>query len=217
MKRYDITPPLHAGLQVWPGDAPVALTSVLRLADGDTVNLGRLTSSLHAGAHADAPWHFQDDGPAIDRIPLEPYLGPARVVRLRISGNLIEPADLETALSPPPQRLLVCCNPDRDPDRFPSSFVCFSPAAAARISQAGVRLLGTDAPSVDPVDSKDLPSHRSLWAGGSLILENLDLRRVPEGEYELIALPLPIVGGDGSPVRAVLRELDAPRQSVDPR
>ncbi|HUF38768.1 MAG TPA: cyclase family protein, partial [Anaerolineales bacterium] len=206
MKIYDITPPLHASLEVWPGDAPVALTPVQRLAAGAAVNLSSLTMSLHAGAHADAPWHFQDEGPTIETLALEPFLGPARLVRLQTEGQRIEPSDLEELLVAPPKRLLICCNPGRDPDRFPSTFAYFSAEAAARIAQASVRLLGTDAPSVDAVDSKELPAHHALWAGGALILENLDLRNVPEGEYELIALPLPILGADGSPIRAVLRE-----------
>jgi arylformamidase len=207
MKIYDITPPLHSGLEVWPGDTPVSLTTVQRLTDGATVNLSGLTLSLHAGAHADAPWHFQDEGPTIEALGLEPYLGPARVARLAVAGRPIDAADLEPTLASKPQRLLICCNPSRDPERFSSEFVHFNREAAARIAAAGVRLLGTDAPSVDHFDSKKLPVHKELWAGGVLILENLDLRNVPEGEYELIALPLPIRGGDGSPVRAVLREL----------
>ncbi len=206
MKIYDISPLLHPGIAVWPGDTSFERIESLRLRDGASVNLSSITLSSHTGAHADAPFHFCDDGKTIDQVDLEPYIGRARVVTVSVAES-VDGHDLEEALRQRPVRLLVRCNPKIEPDCFPTSFVYFTQRAAERIGVAGVKLIGTDAPSMDRVDSKDLPAHHTFARYGSSILENLDLRRVPDGEYELIALPLKIAGGDGSPVRAILREM----------
>lgn len=204
MKIYDLSPTLHPGIAVWPGDTPFSRESVMRIRDGESVNLSSIRMSLHTGAHMDAPWHFQDRGISIDEVPLDHCVGSAVVVHLAVSGA-IRPADLEAAVGSKPKRLLVCCNPDRSPDLFPEPFPYFSEEAARFLAAAGVCLVGTDSPSVDHVDSKDLPAHRAFGEAGIVILENLLLEHVPEGEYDLTALPLKIAGADGSPVRAILR------------
>jgi arylformamidase len=176
----------------------------MRRAEGASVNVSELRMSAHTGTHADGPLHVADGALPIGLVPLEPYLGPARVYDVRQHPR-IDDAVAELVLRmPSPQRAL----PHRLLDvggRFPEVFPAITPSAARRLVDAGVRLVGTDAPSVDPFDSKRLETHHILGAEGCAILENLLLRDVPEGEYELIALPLRLEEADASPVRAVLR------------
>ncbi|MBI3940648.1 MAG: cyclase family protein [Acidobacteria bacterium] len=204
MKIYDISPLLHPGIAVWPGDTPFSSRPLLRLSQGASVNLSSATLSLHTGAHVDAPSHVLDAGTPIDRVDLSLYVGRARVATLSAVESVREAA-VEAILRERPERLLLHCRPGFDADRFPESFVSFTPEAAMRIGEAGIKLVGIDSPSVDPIDSKDLPAHHIFCRYGTAILENLDLRGVPDGEYELIALPLKIQNGDASPVRAILR------------
>jgi arylformamidase len=99
-------------------------------------------------------------------------------------------------------------HPDRlvaGPERVSQRNLSFGPDAVPYLKKQGIRLIGLDVPSVDPIDSKTLPAHHALWEAGIHILEGAVLDNVEEGMYELIALPLPILGGDGSPVRAVIR------------
>ncbi|MEE8586245.1 MAG: arylformamidase [Acidobacteriota bacterium] len=203
-KLYDISPLLAPAIAVWPGDAPFQRSQSLSISQGASVNLSSMSLSLHTGAHADAPSHFDDQGATIEDVDLEAYIGPARLVTVE-AQETVSAQDLRPVLEDRPQRLLVRCNPDFDPRRFPPRFVHFSPEAAQAIGQAGARLVGLDAPSVDFVDSQELPCHHIFQRHGTAILENLLLKGVPDGEYELIALPLRIAGGDASPVRAVLR------------
>ncbi|MDQ3555870.1 MAG: arylformamidase [Gemmatimonadota bacterium] len=207
---YDITRPISASVPVWPGDTPFRLDWTLRRAEGASVNLARLEMSPHTGTHADAPFHVAADGARMAEVPLDAYLGPARVVEAcgwrEAVGPWIVVDDVERALAGDPQeRLLFRTGCWTDLERFPDPFPGFAPDAARRLVDAGVRLVGTDAPSVDPFDSKALPAHHILREGGVANLENLLLDGVPEGEYELVALPLRLEGADASPVRAVLR------------
>ena len=182
----------------------------MRVAEGASVNLGRLELSPHTGTHADAPFHVADTGAAMADVPLDAYIGPARVVEVSGWRDAAEAwitlEDAHCALSPgPAERILFRTGCWTDPQRFPERFPGFSPDAADLLLDSGVLLVGTDAPSVDSFESKDLPVHHRLRRRGAVNLENLFLDRVPEGDYELIALPLRLEGADGSPVRAVLR------------
>lgn len=206
MKIYDISPLLRTGIPVWPGDEPFSLVDSRRLSQGDDFNLSRMTLSLHTGAHMDAPSHYLAEALTIDQVDLSRCIGPVRVVTLE-SCSEIRPADLERRLSNMPPRLLVRSATVRNPDRFPASFAYFGRDAAEMLVEQGVILVGTDAPSVDRADDAGLSAHRALGHAGVLILENLLLADVPEGDYELIALPLRIEGGEASPVRAILREM----------
>jgi len=206
MKLYDISRPIRRGIPVWPGDAPFQLEWNQRLEEGDAVNLSAIRMSVHAGTHVDAPYHFQPGGARMAGVELGAYLGAARVARLDAGSPAITADWVERVLgNEGVERLLIRTGSWPDPDRFPEDFAHFEPEAARRIAAAGVRLVGTDAPSVDPLDSKELPAHHALGEGGVLILESLLLDEVPDGEYELIALPLRFTETDGSPVRAVLR------------
>lgn len=209
---YDISPPLHADIAVWPGDTSFSRKVSLRLDRGDPVELSHIRLSLHTGTHADAPCHFVQGGASIDELELEAYWGPARVATVSGGGPIL-PQDLEPILKQRPLRLLLRAHPGFDADRFPHRIRHLEIAAARAIGRAGVRLLGIDAPSVDPLESKQLSAHKELEKGGTRILENLLLHQVPDGEYELSALPLPVRDGDAAPVRAALRPIEEARES----
>jgi arylformamidase len=166
--------------------------------------VGEVTTSIHVGTHVDAPFHFLDGGPTADALSLDPFLGPARVVDVR-GIPLIRSEDLAAVDLAGTPRLLLRTDGWLDHSRFPESIPVLDRDVPAYLSEQGVILLGLDVPSVDAIDSKDLPIHHALGSSGIAILESLDLTRVEPGVYELIALPLRLVGADGSPVRAILR------------
>jgi arylformamidase len=204
MRLIDITRPVHEGMAVWPGDMPYGVEWTLRLSDGGSVNLSALHLSAHTGTHADAPYHVADDGARIGEAPLSSYIGPARVVDAR-RWESIDLAAVEPLLGPGVQRLLFRTGCWRDPRTFPERFAPIAPDAARAMADAGVVLVGTDAPSVDPFDSTTLETHHVLRAAGVVNLENLLLDEAEPGEYELVALPLRLDAACASPVRAVLR------------
>lgn len=202
---WDISQVLRPGLPVWPGDTPFALERVWDMVRGAPVNVARATMSTHAGTHGDAPLHYAPGAADSAACTLEPYLGECLVVDARHAAGRVEPGDL------PPlggARRVLLRTFDRFPhDRWVSDFTAIAPATIAHLAAAGVVLIGTDAPSLDPENSQEMAAHQAVLAADMRILEGLVLDDVPPGPYELIALPLPIAGGDASPVRAVLREL----------
>ncbi|HEY3366867.1 MAG TPA: arylformamidase [Symbiobacteriaceae bacterium] len=206
MKLYDITHALGNDTAYWPGDSPFRLEPTARIAGGSSVNLSALTLSPHNGTHTDAPFHYDDRGLTMERVSLEPYLGRAVVVALE-GRPAVTAADLQALNIGAPARVLIRTGSCPDRTRFYPDFTYLEPGAIEYLATLGCRLVGTDAHSVDPFDSKDLRAHHACFQTGMIILENLNLTAVEPGEYELIALPLKLEGGDGSPVRAVLRSL----------
>ncbi len=207
MKRlWDISPPLAPGTPVFPGDTAFTLRWSATLGPGCPVNVSTLTLSPHAGAHADAPLHYDALGAAIGTLDLEPYLGACRVIHAIGCAPLVEWRHLAHALAGVPPRVLVRTYA-RAPGTWDPALAAYAPAAVERLADAGVRLIGIDTASIDPADSKLLASHQVARRRDLRILENLVLDAVPEGDYELIALPLKLTTADASPVRAVLREL----------
>jgi arylformamidase len=201
---YDISPPLTTSLAVWPGDSALTREVLLELALGDSVTLSTLRATVHLGAHADAPSHYGKDASDIATRPLELYLGACEVMRVEPArGTRLTPSMLPRAVTAP--RLLLATGTFPDPTRFNEDFAALSAELVDALHLAGVRLVGIDTPSVDLFASKDLPAHRRFLAHDMGILEGLVLEGVPEGSYELIALPLRLEGFDASPVRAVLR------------
>ena len=206
MTILDISRRLVSGTAVWPGDTPYELQRVLNISQGQSVNLTTLTLSAHTGSHVDAPLHFSDDGPSIDQLDLTPYWGLAQVVTVaKAAGPLFAGDFAGRDLSLAPRLLVRSPAGELDQNQFPAEFVYPSPELAAHLAAARIILFGSDAPSMDDQDSKALPGHHALRRHGISILEWLDLRAVEDGLYELVALPLRIAGGDGSPVRAALR------------
>ena len=203
MKFHDISRPVYTGMPVWPGDTPAEFKLVATIPGGAACNVGRLRMSVHAGTHADAPFHYNEAGVAMDAVPVDTYLGPARVVDIR-GQSMITTALLSAHDFAGTPRVLFKSDTWTDAANFPATWPLLAADVPAWLAQRGVKLVGMDVPSVDHLTSKDLPIHHALDAAGIVILENLDLRAVEPGSYELIALPLKIRGGDGSPVRAVL-------------
>ena len=205
MRIYDITLPIESTLAAWPGDTPYTFTSNLKICNGESVNLGSVSLSVHTGSHADAPYHYDDSGETIEQLSLSVYLGPAMVVD--VSGkSVIQCADLPSELLSQAPRLLLKTDSWTDHTRFPETVPVLASEVPAYLQAHGIFLLGLDVPSVDALDSKDLPIHHALGACRIHILESLLLAEVPPGLYELTALPLKLLGADGSPVRAILRE-----------
>lgn len=201
----DISQPLRPQLPVWPGDTAFAHERVWQMEAGSPVNVSALTLSTHSGAHADAPLHYDPTAPDIASVDLEPYLGECLVVDARGSKGVIQAGDL------PPlngaHRVLF-----RTFERFPHDVwdedtTAIAPPAIDWLAAQGVRLVGIDTPSIDPQDSKEMLAHKAVLKHDMRVLEGLVLDDVPQGRYELIALPLPVVNADASPVRAILRDL----------
>ncbi len=172
-------------------------------AQGNHLELSAITATLHLGAHADAPSHYDPRGASMEAVSLETYLGPCQVVRVAVArGERVRPAHLKVPISAP--RVLFHTGTFPNPDAWNSDFAALSLELIDHLADQGVRLVGLDTPSVDPEDDKLLPSHHALARRGMAVLEGLVLSEVPEGIYTLVALPLRLVGADASPVRAVL-------------
>ena len=208
MSLIDISRNLEPNTAVWPGDTPYQITKSLEIERGDSVNLTTLTLSAHTATHIDAPLHFSVNGQAIGELDLRPYWGLAQVVAVEKQSGPLYPDDFAGYDLGHAPRLLV-----RSPasnlavDVFPEAFVYPSPELADYLSSLGIVLYGTDAPSMDHEQSVSLDGHHALYRNGIALLEWLDLSRASAGLYELAALPLKIIGGDGSPVRAVLQTI----------
>ena len=206
-KLWDISPTVDAQSPVFPGDTPYSQQWAATLSDKCPVNVSAITLSPHVGAHADAPLHYDPQGAAVGALDLLPFLGRCRVIHAIDVGPLITIAHLEHALNDVPERLLVRTYRLFPLAHFDTQLTAFEPACVQHLANLGVRLIGTDSASIDPADSKQLSSHQVIRQRGLRVLENLLLDDVPEGDYELIALPLKLMTADASPVRAVLREL----------
>lgn len=202
---WDISQPLHAGLPVWPGDTRFARAGTWQMADGSPVNVSALTMSSHSGAHADAPLHYAPRAADIASVALEPYLGTCIVVDAREAGLLIMPDHLPDLAGA--ARVLFRTFDAFPHDHWPDRTAAIAPATIDALAAAGAVLVGLDGPSLDPQDSQGMDAHLAVLRHDMRVLEGLVLDGVAPGLYELIALPLAIIGGDASPVRAVLREL----------
>jgi arylformamidase len=206
---YDISRTLFPGMAVWPGDTAYELRPTGSLAKGDTVNVTTLTFSAHTATHVDAPYHFTEDGVTLEQVDLAAYWGPAQLVSVAKAVGPLTPDDFAGYdLGRAPRLLVRSAAGAGDPRVFNADFVHPSPELADHLGGLGIVLYGADAPSMDAAGSKTLDGHHALQRNGILILEGLDLDEVPDGLYELAAFPLKILGGDGSPVRAVLRSLE---------
>ena len=207
MKRlWDISPDVAPGFPVFPGDTAFTQRWTWKIGPSCPVNVSEITLSPHTGSHADAPLHYDDDGASIGEVPLRTYLGPCRVIHAIGRSALVRAEHLSARLNDAPPRVLLRTY-SRVPDGWDSAFTAIAPAAIDLLHARGVVLVGIDTPSLDPERSKTLDAHQRVRAHGMAVLEGLVLDDVPEGDYELIALPLKWRGLDASPVRAVLREL----------
>jgi arylformamidase len=204
-KIWDISPPVDEHAAVFPGDTAYSQRLHFTLGPDCPVNVNAITLSPHTGAHADAPLHYAADGAAAGVLDLHPYLGPCRVIHCLDCGPLVQMADIAHALENLPERVLI--RTARVASQDWASFTALATDTIALLATKNVALVGIDTPSVDPATSQALPSHQQLLRHRLRVLENLVLDDVPEGDYELIALPLKLMQADASPVRAILREL----------
>ncbi|WP_114968726.1 arylformamidase [Rhodoferax ferrireducens] len=204
-KIWDISPPVDEHAAVFPGDTAYSQRLHFALGPDCPVNVNAITLSPHTGAHADAPLHYAADGAAAGALDLHPYLGPCRVIHCLDCGPLVQIHHIAHALENLPERVLI--RTARVASQDWASFKALAPDTIALLATKNVVLIGIDTPSVDPSTSQALPSHQQLLRHRLRVLENLVLDDVPEGDYELIALPLKLMQADASPVRAILREL----------
>ena len=211
LKIWDISPAVDELAAVFPGDTAYSQDLHFSIAPSCPVNVNRITLSPHTGAHADAPLHYANGGASAGQLDLAPYLGICRVVHCMGAGALVEPAHIAHAMQDLPPRVLL-----RTAHVASQSWECFTavaPQTIALLATKNVALIGIDTPSIDPPTSQSLDSHQQLLRYDLRVLENLVLDDVPEGDYELIALPLKLTSADASPVRAILRELP-PKPSI---
>ena len=197
----DITRALTPGHPNWPGDTPLTFELVADITQGSAVNVMKIATSTHCGTHLDAPFHYSRDGGRLGSIALETLVGPAQVIDARrsVTPELLEP------FSSLPERVLLYTGEPAHWDVFPEAFAPLTAELIHALADCGVKLVGTDTPSVDTLTSKDLPAHMACLEREMLILEGLNLDGVSVGSYELICLPLNLPEADASPVRAILR------------
>lgn len=205
MTLYDISIAMGPGTPEWPGDTPFSCGWSWRLAKGESVNLSWLTTSPHVGTHADAPLHVRDGDMPSHELPLAVFIGAARLCTVPPEPRDLDIGELARIGATGAERLLLRSGASIAGGRFPEDWPALSADAARALARQGLRLLGVDAPSVDRRASTTLDVHHALFDGGAHVLENLDLGAAPDGEYELLAQPLHVVGLDAAPVRALLR------------
>lgn len=204
---YDVTYPIAETLPVWPGDPRVRLLRAAAIKKGAPANLTRLDIGSHTGTHVDAPYHFIDGAPTLDKIPMSRWMGRARVVA--IDGPAIGAAQLKAAPLDGARKVLFKTRNSgklRIPT-FVRDFVALEPEGARYLVHRGVDLVGIDYLSIERFGSKKFETHRVLLGSSVLIIEGLDLSRVKPGDYELLCFPLLLKRGDGAPARVVLRDL----------
>lgn len=207
MTLRDISVTLRAGTPEWPGDTPYDCAWTWRMAAGDSVNVSTVSGSPHVGTHADAPLHVRDGWAGAHELPLDAFVGPVWVSDVRGTTREIALDDLALPADRPVSRLLLCTGRTIADGIFPESWPSLAAEAIDALLARGVRLVGVDCPSIDSRESQTLGNHLLLFGGGCCVLENLDLRAVAAGAYELMAPPLKLEGLDAAPVRAILRDL----------
>lgn len=205
MRLHDISPPISPRIAVWPGDVPFSRHVSMSIAGGDNLDLSAIHTTVHVGAHADAPSHYAAGGASIAERALRPYLGRCQVMRVDVArGARVRPEDLTGPITAP--RVLFHTGTFPDPDRFDTDFASLSPELVEHLADQEVVLVGIDTPSVDPCEDAELRAHQAIARRDLSILEGLVLSGIDPGEYLLVALPLRIEGADASPVRAILIE-----------
>lgn len=204
MNIIDISPEISENLSVWPGDTPYSREVTMDTDSGDHIGLSKITSTLHLGAHTDAPNHYAPDSPGISERSLNFYYGPAQVISASTKkGQRVLVSDLSTQTIHAP-RVLIRTDSFATPNKWNEDFCALSVELVDFLAQQNVLLVGIDTPSIDPFNSKTLEAHAEVHRHNMAILEGVVLSDVIDGIYTISCLPLKIKGGDASPVRAVL-------------
>lgn len=203
MRILDITPTVSPRIGVWPGDVSYTREVAMDVEAGDHITLSAIRSTVHLGAHTDAPNHYAKGGADIASRGLEPYYGSCQVIHVPTErGGRIRPADLPVEITA--ERVLFRTGSFPDPEAWNDDFAALSAELIEHLAGRGVRLVGIDTPSIDLQEDKELQSHLAVAAHDMSILEGVVLDAVEDGLYTLIALPLKLEAADASPVRAVL-------------
>jgi arylformamidase len=205
----DVSIPLRNGMVNWPGDAPFSRIETLRIANGDVCNLSQFCSSAHIGTHMDAPRHFLADGHGMETMPIEATVGPARVIAIH-DPELIRVRELEPHRLAGGERVLFKTRNSEHhwkTHEFQEKFVHIPEATALYLAERGVQTVGVDYLSVGGYETDSAETHRALLGAGIWVIEGLNLEHVEPGDYELVCLPLKLVGSDGAPARAILRRI----------
>ena len=214
MQIYDVSVPLSAATPTYPGDPGIEIKQWLTLANGDAANVSLINFGLHSGTHVDAPAHFIAGGAKVESLPLASLVGEAQVVEVPPEVKVIDEDFVATNCAPGSVRILFktrnsafWSNPH---EGFREDYTYIDSAAARRLVESNIKLVGIDYLSVEQFRSQNFETHHAFLSSGVVILEGLDLREVPGGVYELICLPLKIAGGsgDGAPARVILRTLN---------
>jgi arylformamidase len=205
MRIYDITRTLQPGMATWPGEPGPEFTPIKLMSAGDPADVSHLALGVHTGTHVDAPRHFIPGGAGVESLPLTTLIGPARVVPVQHAGA-IRVDELERLGLDGIERVLFRTrnSDDWSDAEFKDDFVYLEPEAAQWLADRGIRLVGVDYLSVESYAAAEPLTHRTLLGAGVVIVEGLDLREVPPGDYVLTCLPLKLAGADGAPARAVL-------------
>lgn len=205
MKIHDITHLMNEDIAVWPGDTKFERNESMFIKSGDSCNVSSMKLSMHVGTHVDSHYHYHENGASVDKHYLENYIGECQVIHvMHAEGKYIQPSDIKVPITE--KRVILRTKETSNANVWDSNFKALSTELIEFFNDQGVILVGTDAPSVDLFDSKDLSTHNVFYKYDIYNIESLKLDDIKEGTYELIALPLKIEGSDGSPVRAVLLE-----------
>jgi len=207
MRIHDVSLPISSSLPVWPGDPPVRMIQTSHLDRGDVATVTRLEMGAHTGTHVDAPAHFLRDGAGVDTLDLNVLVGPALVVEVLdvdwisadVLADLLIPSGTERVLFRTRNSELWA---QAEP-AFHRDFVAVTEDGARWLLERGVRLVGVDYLSVGPF-TEPVPTHHVLLEGGVVVVEGLNLQGIAAGAYQLVCLPLRLVGIDGAPARAIL-------------
>jgi arylformamidase len=206
----DVSVPLHSGMVHWPNDPPVMLERSLDLAQGDAMTLSRLNMGVHSGTHVDAPAHFIRQGKTIDELPLAAVAGPARVIEI-MNVESITPADLTSCGIQAGERILFKTSNSSDPwyDKlFREDFVYLTQEAAEYLVRQQVQTVGIDYLSIGGYKGDGGATHIALLGAGIWIIEGLYLANISAGDYEMVCLPLRLLGAEGAPARVILRQVN---------
>lgn len=204
MKIIDISPLISEKIGVWPGDTPFSRRELMSIRSGANIDLSTIQTTVHLGAHVDAPSHYAAQSPSIDQVNLEPYIGLAQVIEVGVKGQRILPKDIREEIGAP--RVLFKTGSFQNPNVFTTNFSSLSKELVDFLASKKVCLIGVDTPSIDPFDDKILEAHTAIRKHSIYNIEGLVLEKVTPGIYKFVALPLKIEGADASPVRAILYE-----------
>ena len=211
MKIYDVTVPISETVPIYEGDPTASIKMESAIARGDAANVTSLCFGAHTGTHVDAPNHFIEGTRRVEDLEIQKMIGPCRVIEIAKEVMAIEPAHLPT-LDGVKRLIFKTRNSgfwNTPEDGFRTDFTYITPEAAQVLADAAVELVGMDYLSVEKFGSTDFATHKILLEKEVVLLEGVDLREVPPGDYELICLPLKYIGstGDGAPARTILRKL----------